>query len=126
MANAIRSGALAVDAFTKSLNENDETIMKAMWDTADAPEKWQLLTQQFQTAIEPLAGAVFDSLGQIMPSIMQIFESITPVISQLSEVLAPVITYIAQFVSILISELSPVLLELAQTLFPSLMTVIKI
>ena len=67
MANAIRKGALSVDDFTKSLANSDETIMKALWDTADATEKSQMLTQQLQTAVEPLASDVFDLAAELIP-----------------------------------------------------------
>ena len=52
VAAAIRNGTLELEAFTNAMNESDESIMKAMWDTADAAEKSQLLGQQMQVLIE--------------------------------------------------------------------------
>lgn len=88
MANAIRKGALSIDEFTKSLANSDETIMKALWDTADATEKSQILTQQIQTAVEPLASDVFDLAAELIP--------------MLSNTLVPLIRFLISNMNILI------------------------
>lgn len=88
MANAIRKGALQIDKFTESLNASDETIMKAMWDTADATEKSKLFAQQVQTAIEPLASKIFDLAAAFIPI--------------LQNTVIPILTFLIDHMNILI------------------------
>lgn len=94
MASAIRKGTLSVDAFTKSLKNNGETIMGAMKDTMDAKEKWELLIKEITTAIEPLASAVFDLVGSLVPIVATLLNIVTPVLKLLADhanVLIPII-----------------------------------
>lgn len=88
MANAIRKGTLQLDKFTQSLNASDETIMKAMWDTADATEKSRLFAQQIQTAIEPLASKIFDLAAAFIPI--------------LQNTVIPILTFLIDHMNILI------------------------
>ena len=99
MANAIRKGALQIDKFTESLNASDETIMKAMWDTADATEKSRLLTQQMQAAVEPLASDIFDAAAALIPI--------------LQSTLVPLIQFIVKHLNILIPIFATILGQLA-------------
>ena len=85
MADAIRKGQLAVDDFTKSLNGSNETIMGAMWETADAAEKWSLLQQKIKLAFEPFASAVFDFVGGLVPIVTKLFDVIAPVIKFIAD-----------------------------------------
>ena len=113
MASAIRNGTMEIEAFTKALNESDESIMGAMWDTADAAEKIGILQQKFKLLIEPLASGVFDNVAQIMPSIFKLFEALTPVIVELTEVMTPVVNEIFTALADIIEVLSPLLSALA-------------
>lgn len=121
MASAIRNGTMELEAFTKALNESDESIMGAMWDTADAAEKVGILQQKFKLLIEPLASAVFDNVAKIMPTIFRLFEALTPVIIELSEVMTPVVNEIFTALAEIIEVLSPLLSALA-TVIGSLLT----
>lgn len=116
MASAIRNGALAIDDLTSSLQANGESIDKAFWDTADVSEKMEILQHRFQTAIEPLAGAMFDAVADIMPSLMELFDQVEPIIKELSKALAPVIKEIVG----IISELMPSMSEIAMAILPPL------
>ena len=116
MASAIRNGSMAIDEFTKALNASDESIMGAMWDTADAAEKVGMLQQKFKLLIEPLASGVFDNVAQIMPSIFKLFEALTPVIIELSEVMTPVVNEIFTALADIIEVLSPLLSALAMVM----------
>ena len=116
MANAIRSGAMAIDDLTASLQANGESIDKAFWDTADAAEKMEILQHQFQNAIEPLAGALFDAVADIMPTLMELFKTLEPVIQQLAQALAPVIKEIVG----IIAELMPALTDILMAILPPL------
>lgn len=98
MANAIRKGALQIDKFTQSLNASDETIMKALWDTADATEKSKLLTQQMQTAVEPLASDIFDAAAALIPI--------------LQNTLVPLIQFMVKHLNILIPIFATILGQL--------------
>ncbi len=120
VANAIRNGTLEIEAFTNALNESDESIMKAMWDTADAAEKSQLLGQQMQVLIEPLAGAIFDGVSDLMPTISNMMKQLAPVIQQVIEILVPMVNDIFKYVADFIEQFAPIMAELAQAIFPLL------
>ncbi len=124
VANAIRNGTLEIEAFTNALNESDESIMKAMWDTADAAEKSQLLGQQMQVLIEPLAGAIFDGVSDLMPTISNMMKQLAPVIKQVIEILVPMVNDIFKYVANFIQEFAPVFAELAEAIFPLLADVL--
>ncbi len=87
VANAIRKGTLSVDAFTKSLQNNGETIMGAMEDTMDAAEKWELLIKEIHTAVEPLASAIFDLIGACVPIVATLFKVVAPLLTVISKAL---------------------------------------
>ena len=94
LAAAIKKGTLSVDAFTKSLKDNGETIIGAMQDTMDAKEKWELLIKDITTAIEPLASAVFDLVGSCIPIVATLLNVVTPVLKLVADhanVLIPII-----------------------------------
>lgn len=136
MANAIRSGALAIDQLTGSLQGNTETLEKAMWDTADAPEKFAILQHKFQNAIEPLASSLFDAIGQLMPPLIKIIERLSPMFEKISQAMAPIITMIADVLVDLMDEMAPLMedfyeavgpaiIEILQELLPPLIELIK-
>ena len=121
MATAIRNGTMEIEAFTKALNESDESIMGAMWDTADAAEKFGMLRQKFKLLIEPLASGIFDHVANIFPTILKLFEALTPVIVELVEVLTPVANEIFTALAEIIEALSPLISALA-TVISSVLT----
>lgn len=114
MASAIRSGAMAIDDFTKSLSASDETIMGAMWDTADTAEKVDILQQKFKLLIEPLASGIFDHVAKLMPTIFKLFEKLAPVIEELMTVLTPLVEEIFVALIEIIEPLTPVISFLAK------------
>ena len=116
MATAIRNGTMEIEAFTKALNESDESIMGAMWDTADAAEKFGMLQQKFKLLIEPLASGIFDHVANIFPTILKLFEALTPVIVELVEVLTPVANEIFTALAEIIEALSPLISALAMSI----------
>ena len=126
MASAIRNGTMEIEAFTEALNESDESIMGAIWDTADAAEKIGILQQKFKLLIEPLASGVFDSVAQIMPSIFKLFEALTPVIVELTEVMTPVVKEIFTALAEIIEALSPLISALAKVISSVLAGAIRI
>lgn len=118
MANAIRSGAMAIDDLTASLQSSGESIDKAFWDTADAAEKMEILQHQFQNAIEPLASALFDSVADIMPEIIEIFNQLAPVIKDVAAVAAPMVKNIFGVFGKILSKLAPLFAQLAKAIYP--------
>lgn len=129
MASAIRSGTMEIEAFTKALNQSDESIMGAMWDTADAAEKFGMLQQKFKLLIEPLASGIFDNVAQLMPTISRLFERLSPVIEELVTTLLPLINtlftafadiveVLAPIISLLASVINTVLVGAIQTVMP--------
>lgn len=118
VANAIRNGTLELEAFTDAMNESDESIMKAMWDTADAAEKSQLLGQQMQLLVEPLAGAIFDGVSDLMPTISTMMQQLAPVIQKVIEILVPMVNDIFGYIADFIEKCAPIMAEFAEAIFP--------
>ena len=58
--DAIRSGALDLDALAASVNNTGDTIAAAAADTDDFAERWQSFKNTAAVALEPLATAVFN------------------------------------------------------------------
>ncbi|MBR1625598.1 MAG: phage tail tape measure protein [Bacteroidales bacterium] len=125
LAAAIRSGAMEIDAFTQSLNESDESIMKAMWDTADFAEKSQLLGQQFQVMVEPLASEIFDGVAALMPTISKIMEQMAPIIQKVVEQAIPLVDEIFVYVADFMEQCGPLLASLAEAILPLIVTVLQ-
>ena len=126
VAAAIRNGTLEIEAFTNAMNESDESIMKAMWDTADAAEKSKLLGQQMQVLIEPLAGAIFDGVSDLMPTISNMMKQLAPVIQKVIEILVPMVNDIFKYAASFIEQFAPVMAELAEAIFPILAQVLSV
>ena len=129
LASAIRNGTMEIETFTKALKESDETIMGAMWDTADAAEKFGMLQQKFKLLIEPLASGIFDHVAQLMPTISRLFDRLSPVIEELVTTLLPLINtlftafadiveVLAPIISLLAKIISSVLVGAIQTVMP--------
>ena len=147
MAAAIRDGSLAVDDLTASLMANDETIAGAAEDTYDFAERLQLMKQNLEVALKPIANTVFDGLNKFMPVLQKLLEKIIPVIGQAvdaampfvedflmgaADILETLMPMISEFASLLLPILSdligsllPPLLNLAQQLLPPLMQIVQ-
>lgn len=61
---AIKNGALDLDALTSSMLLQGETIAEAAEGTADWSERWQLLKNEAVSALEPLGATVFDFVNE--------------------------------------------------------------
>ena len=114
MASAIRNGTMEIEAFTKALKESDESIMGAMWDTADATEKFGMLQQKFKLLIEPLASGVFDNVAKLFPTISRLFERLSPVIEELVTALSPLVDTLFTALADIIEVLAPIISLLAK------------
>lgn len=61
---AIKNGAMDLDALTSSMTLQGETIAEAAEGTADWSERWQLLKNEAVSALEPLGATVFDFVNE--------------------------------------------------------------
>ena len=125
MASAIRNGTMEIEAFTKALNESDETIMGAMWDTADATEKFGMLQQKFKLLLEPLASGIFDNVAELFPTISLVFERLSPVIEELVTTLLPLVNSLFTAFADVIEVLAPIISLLAKIIGSVLAGAIK-
>lgn len=125
MAAAIRSGAMEFDAFAKTLSESDETIMKAMWDTADFAEKSQLLGQQFQVLVEPLASEIFDGVADLMPTISKAMEQLAPIIKKVVDMAIPLVDEVFVYVADFLEQCSPLMAQLGEAILPLIMNILQ-
>ena len=89
MSAAIRNGTLDVEGLTAALKSSSETINSAAWDTYTFADKWQLVKQNLETAIEPLATSLVDALAAAMPYITDVVQDLAPKIEEFAENLGP-------------------------------------
>ncbi len=118
MAAAIRDGTLSANDLTASLEASGETINGAATDTYDFAEQFQMLKQNAQVALEPIATALFDLANQAFPYIQEAMDQLLPVFSSFAESILPVLQDLG-------SQLFPIITDglsqfggLAQELLP--------
>ena len=75
---AVQSGALAMDDLRDASLGAGDGIMGTYEATADWPEKWELLKNKAKEFLEPLAGALMDSLGAALDKLSEVMDSIDP------------------------------------------------
>lgn len=128
MAQAIRTGAMDVDALTKSLQENDETILKAAEDTETFPQKLQKLKATAEVALKPIANNFMDMANNAIPLISDAIEEILPEIQGFLGELAPVfgdaVNAILPLISSAVKKITPLLKD-ALTAVPGIVNTIK-
>ena len=125
VANAIRKGTFEIEAFTNALNSSDESIMGAMWETADAQERFGMLQQQFRLLIEPIASGVFDHVAKLMPTISRLFEQLAPVVEGLVAQAIPLVDLFFEALTEILAECGPLLVEVLAELLPPLIEIVK-
>ncbi|WP_428639696.1 phage tail tape measure protein [Schaalia sp.] len=111
---ALETGALNMDALTGVAQGTGDTILGVGEETQDAAEKFEILKNRAMIALEPLASAIFDGLGQALDYVtgltdgfdMGAFLDAHPVISDL-------IGAVQEFASTLSSVLGPIIEALA-------------
>lgn len=89
MSAAIRNGTLDIEGLTAALKSSKETINSAAWDTYTFADKWQLVKQNLETAIEPLATSLVDALAGAMPYITDVVQDLAPKIEEFAKDLGP-------------------------------------
>ena len=75
---AVQSGALAMDDLRDASLGAGEGIMGTYEATASWPEKWEVLKNKAKEFLEPLAGALMDSLGAALDKLNEVMDSIDP------------------------------------------------
>ncbi len=78
LAELIRTGRLSYQDLLLQMKSGGETILEAGKKTQDFGEKWELIKNRVLVALEPLAMAVFDAIGNAM-------DALGPKITQLSQ-----------------------------------------
>lgn len=73
---AIQSGVLNVDQLQDSLGATTDTIIGTAAETNDFAEKWEILKNKALVALEPIAVAIFDILGNALESVTPILEGL--------------------------------------------------
>lgn len=79
---AVQSGALAMDDLRDASLGAGEGIMGTYEATADWPEKWELLKNKAMEFLEPLGGALMDSLGAALDKLNEIVDGLDPTMLQ--------------------------------------------
>ena len=95
---AMKSGQLAAGDMMDSIGATDDTILDLGQETSDAAEKWQLLKNRAEEALEPLGSAVFTWVGEqldgLVPKLSEMsnwFQQNTWAIGALATLLAGVL-----------------------------------
>lgn len=96
MSAAIRNGTLDVQDLTSALQSSQETIGGAAEDTYTFADRWQMVKQNIQTAVEPLATSLVEALENAMPYITQVVEDLQPQIEEFAQNLGPMIQDFAE------------------------------
>lgn len=79
---AVQSGALAMDDLRDASLGAGDGIMGTYEATADWPEKWELLKNKAMEFLEPLGGALMDSLGAALDKLNEIVDGLDPTMLQ--------------------------------------------
>ncbi len=68
---AVQSGKFAIDDLTGSIGQSNDTILGVADETSDFAEKWQLVKNNAQLALEPLGSAVFSALADVFGKLIE-------------------------------------------------------
>ncbi len=120
MAAAIRNGTMNVEDLTKALVDNQETIQGAAQDTYDWAETFQMIKQQAEVSLQPLAGIIFDTFSKMAPIIGSLFEKLGPIIEQTMELAMPFVEDFLNQAIALLEDIMPLINDLAAALLPIL------
>jgi phage-related minor tail protein len=72
---AVQSGTVALDDLVGGVGATSDTILGVGEETQDFAEKWQIVKNQAQAALEPIGSAVFATLGDSLSKVMPYLES---------------------------------------------------
>lgn len=113
---AVQSGALAMDDLRDASLGAGDGIMGTYEATADWPEKWELLKNKAKEFLEPLAGALMDSLGMALDKLNEVMDSIDPsTLEGVASTLTELFTTLIAAVTNLWTALQPLVTFLMET-----------
>lgn len=124
MASAIRDGTLSVDDLTASLEANSESINGAATDTYDFAEYMQLMKQDVEVALQPLASTIFSQISDMMPIITDMLNEFIPVIMDAVAAALPFVQEFLSGITDLLPSILPMISELASSLLPILVNLV--
>lgn len=73
---AIQDGTFATEDMMNAIGATGDTILGLGQETMTAAEKWDVLKNRAMVALEPLASAVFDGVGQALDWIINLIDGI--------------------------------------------------
>ena len=114
---AIKSGALNMQALSDAAAGTGDTILGVGKETMDAAESWQILKNKALVALEPLGTAVFDGVGKALDWLVQLtervdfsgFSGVADSLSGMSGFLGEIGTAVQEAIVPLIESLAPII-----------------
>lgn len=73
---ALKQGKIGADDMMKSIGATDDTILGVAGETSDFAEKWQIVQNNAQLALEPLGSAVFSALADVLSAMAPTLQDI--------------------------------------------------
>lgn len=73
---ALKQGKIGADDMMKSIGATDDTILGVAGETSDFAEKWQIVQNNAQLALEPLGSAVFSTLADVLSAMAPTLQDI--------------------------------------------------
>ena len=73
---ALKQGKIGAEDMMKSIGATDDTILGVAGETSDFAEKWQIVQNNAQLALEPLGSAVFTALADVLSAISPTLQDI--------------------------------------------------
>lgn len=107
MATAIRNNQLSVSDLTKELQNSSESINTAAEDTYDFSERLQLLKQNAQVALEPIAMKMLDIANGAMPYLQEAFNTLLPVIENFASTIVPIMNQAFSNIAPILAQIPP-------------------
>lgn len=84
MATSIKDGRLEIDEFTKSINENGETINGLEEETRTFGDELKIMMKEIKEAFKPIGEDLIKILDEVKPYIMNIVDSIVKLVEWFS------------------------------------------
>lgn len=73
---ALKQGKIGAEDMMKTIGATDDTILGVAGETSDFAEKWQIVQNNAQLALEPLGSAVFSTLADVLSAMAPTLQDI--------------------------------------------------
>ena len=93
--DAVKQGVMSVEDFAKAAGTTEDTILGVGEEVMALPEKFQLLKQNIQLALEPVASMVFDALEGPITTAADVIGGLAPVFQALGAAIQENLGWIA-------------------------------